>query len=128
MKKIFLLTTLALTLLLTGCGQENTIKLIGQKTLEDGVIEEMMYEWREDNPELVFRTTHTFIHSTNTNTAYNLRVIDCDTYEEQGTLFDCEVLKQDGKVIYKEYNSTNFDALKEDLKNKLINEGYTIQE
>ena len=127
-KNLFLVVALFTVFFITGCEEvPENITLTGYKNFENGDVEEIVYEWYFDDPETVIKTTHIYTYEDGSNTLYNLKIIDCENYQRQGSLYKCKVEKSNGKVIYKEIVSKDSKATFDNIKNNLISSGYLIR-
>lgn len=126
-KRIFIILLFSL-FIFVGCEEVKNETLKGSKKISLDEKEEIVYEWDPNNLEVIVRTTRIYTYENGTNTIYNMKAIDCDNYKRQGSLYTCTVDRTDGKVIYKEIESKNYNATKEDMKKSLTSGGYTIEE
>ncbi len=132
MKKILFVLAFAM-LIFTGCGESEkerpTIKVVGYTTDMSGNLKwETMYEWYEDDPDTMFRTTYTDTYINASEEIYNKQVYECDLYKMDSSLQDCSVEKKDGNVIVKKILTTDVGMTVEEAKDKLIQNGYTLKE
>ncbi|MBR1386378.1 MAG: hypothetical protein IJ568_06075 [Bacilli bacterium] len=125
-KNIYIALLIFSLFFITGCEEIPTIKVIGTKNVEESGIEEVTYEWNEDNPNLMVKKTTVYTYKSS-NYIYDTKAIECESYKKQGSLYYCEVTRGDGKVKYRLVDDHDVEETAENVKNALINDGYTIK-
>ena len=128
MKKVLTLLLLVFTVvLLTGCEEIENPTVRGYKDLGDNNTEEIVYEWDYYEPERMIKITKIFTYKSATNTVYNMKAIDCDTFKRQGSLFDCKVERKDGEVVYREFYYKDEVKTKDEARQEILKLGYKIK-
>ncbi len=127
MKKIVYIFLLIGTLLfVTGCEEIPTIKVIGSKNVEENGVVEVTFEWNEDKPNLMIKKTTVYTYESS-NYIYDSKTIECENYKKQGSLYYCEVIRENGTVKYRLVDDHDIEETTENVKKALINDGYTIK-
>lgn len=127
MKKIVYIFLLIGTLLfVTGCEEIPTIKVIGSKNVEENGVVEVTFEWNEDKPNLMIKKTTVYTYESS-NYIYDSKNIECENYKKQGSLYYCEVIRENGTVKYRLVDDHDIEETTENVKKALINDGYTIK-
>ena len=127
MKKIVYIFLLISTLLfVTGCEEIPTIKVIGSKNVEENGVVEVTFEWNEDKPNLMIKKTTVYTYESS-NYIYDSKTIECENYKKQGSLYYCEVIRENGTVKYRLVDDHDIEETTENVKKALINDGYTIK-
>lgn len=127
MKKIVYIFLLIGTLLfVTGCEEIPTIKVIGSKNVEENGVVEVTFEWNEDKPNLMIKKTTVYTYESS-NYIYDSKTIECENYKKQGSLYYCEVIRENGTIKYRLVDDHDIEETTENVKKALINDGYTIK-
>lgn len=126
MKKILFLL-LFMFFVTSGCTEKPTVNVVGYKDIDLYLKEEIMYEWYEDDPNKMFRTTYTYTYVNASRGTYDEQLIECDNYKRKGSMYKCSVEKSNGNVIVKKTNSKDETLTVEQVKDKLIKDGYIIE-
>lgn len=124
-KKLFILVFAIV--IITGCSKRATISVVGYKNINGTLKEEIMYEWYEDEPNTMFRTTYTYTYSNASKGTYDEQVIECENYKRKGSMYKCSVERKDGNVIVKNFVSKDEIITVEEAKDNLSQNGYIIE-
>lgn len=126
MKKIFFVLIFSI-FIISGCSERTTIKVVGYKNISSSLKEEIMYEWYEEEPNKMIKTTYTYTYSNASRGTYDEQLIECDNYKRKGTMYKCSVEKSSGNVIVKKSISKDEEMTMEQAKDKLSQNGYILE-
>lgn len=124
-KRLFLL--LFIVLGMPGCTERETLYVVGYKDVSLALKEEVMYEWYQDEPNKMFRTTYTYTYLNASKGTYDEQLIECDNYKRKGSMYKCSVERSNGNVILKKINSKDEIMTIEQAKDKLSQDGYIVK-
>ena len=127
MKKILLLVVAAFIVFI-GCEEVKNITLKGKKSLNAYDYEEIIYEWRQEEPNKLVKITHVYTYTDATGNKYEEKLLDCDNYKRKGSLYTCRVKKSNGILTYTEIDSRDREISKEEATEELKKAGYAIVE
>lgn len=126
MKKIFFVLIFSIFIMI-GCSERTTLKVVGYKNISSSLKEEITYEWYEEEPNKMIKTTYTYTYSNASRGTYDEQLIECDNYKRKGTLYKCSVLKSNGNVVVKKSISKDEEMTIEQAKDNLSQNGYILE-